>query len=108
MEFNDLENKVKSWFSKSAKASKQAFEKAGDKVQDFTDRSVLKVEKKQLETKRESYYSLLGKNLYELFVKDEVELTVKNDEDKKSLISLKNEIESLSEQIEEKEKEINS
>lgn len=108
MEFNELENKVKVWFSKGAKASKEAFEKAGGKVQDFTDRSVLKVEKKQLETKRETYFSELGKKLYELFVNNSIELTINNEEEKKALLKIKKDIELVNEQIEEKDKEINS
>ena len=108
MEFTELESKVKAWFSRSAKASKEAFEKAGGKVQDFTDRSVLKVEKRQLETKRESYYNTLGKRLYQLFSNNEIELTIQDEENKNELNDIKKEIDSLTQQIEEKEREINS
>ena len=49
MDSDELGQKIKDLFSKGASASKQALEKAGDKVQDFTDKSVIKIEKKKLE-----------------------------------------------------------
>ena len=46
-------DKMKDFFDKSVEASKSAFEKAGDAVQDFGDKSVAKIEIKKLEAKLE-------------------------------------------------------
>ena len=105
MELTELETKVKGWFSKSAKVSKQALEKAGDKVQDFTDKSVLKVEKKQLESKRERLYTDLGKKVSEMIAAGAV-INSENEDDKKSVEDIQGEIIAATEQIAAKEKEI--
>ncbi|MCR4742566.1 MAG: hypothetical protein K5866_06830 [Treponema sp.] len=63
MDTEELTKKVKDFFSKGAKASKDAFMKAGDKVQEFSDKSVIKIEKKQLENKLDNNFSELGKRL---------------------------------------------
>ena len=44
MNVEDFGNKVKDLFSRGTQASKEALSKAGDKVQDFTDKSVTKIE----------------------------------------------------------------
>ena len=103
----DFGSKVKSWFSKGAKASKEAIEKAGDKVQDFTDKSVLKIEKKQLESKRDDSYLELGQKLSQLIAGGLV-LNIENEADKKEVASIQKEIKSLDKQIAEKDKEINA
>lgn len=61
MEKNEFGNKVADLFSKGAKASKDAFEKAGDAVQDFTDKSITKIENKKIELKITNKYEELGK-----------------------------------------------
>lgn len=61
MDKNAFENKMADFFSKGAKASKEAFEKAGDAVQDFTDKSVTKIENKKIELKINEKYEELGK-----------------------------------------------
>ncbi len=65
MDTNELGKKVKALFSKGAEASKEAFEKAGDKVQNFTDKSVIKIEIKQLESKLEAKFAEYGKIYFE-------------------------------------------
>ena len=49
----------------AAQASKEALEKAGDKVQDFTDKSVTKIEIHKLETKRDCKYEEMGLTQWE-------------------------------------------
>ena len=44
MDIEEIGAKEKDLFSRGTKASKEAFEKAGDKVQDFTDKSLTKIE----------------------------------------------------------------
>lgn len=103
----DFGSKVKAWFSKGAKASKEAIEKAGDKVQDFTDKSVLKIEKKQLESKRDESYLELGKVIANLMTNG-LQLPIENEDDKKNVAAIQKEIKSLDKQIAEKDKEINA
>ena len=56
MNMEELGSKVKELFSRGTQASREALEKAGDKVQDFTDKSVTKIEIHKLETKRDCKY----------------------------------------------------
>ena len=53
MESKDLESKFKEIGKKVAEVSKSAFDKASDKVQDFTDKSILKIDIKKLQTKKD-------------------------------------------------------
>lgn len=57
----DFVEKAKELFGKGAKASKEAMTKAGSAIQDFSDKSVVKLEIKQLENKMKAYYTDLGK-----------------------------------------------
>lgn len=107
METDNIESKIKGWFSKGAKASKNAIEKAGDKVQEFTDKSVLKIEKKQLETKQDENYLKLGKYVSDLMIKG-LKITTADEADSKEVAKIQKEIVSLTKQIAEKDKEINS
>lgn len=107
MDSENFETKIKGWFSKSAKASKQAFEKAGDKVQDFTDKSVLKIEKKQLETKIDAKYMELGLKVSNILASG-VKVTVEDETEQKAVDSIQKEINKLTKQIKEKESEINA
>ena len=76
--------------------------KAGDKVQDFTDKSMIKIEKHQLETKRDCKYEELGLKLSQLLLEgatinssNAAEIAIVND--------LQKEILTLSEQIAQKD-----
>ena len=44
MDSKEIESKVKEIGKKVAEVSKSAFDKASDKVQDFTDKSILKID----------------------------------------------------------------
>lgn len=102
MNTEELGNKVKDLFSKGAKASKEALEKAGDKVQDFTDKSVIKVEKHQLETKRDCKYEELGLKLSQMLIEG-ASVTSNNPDDVKIILDIQEEIKNLSDKIREKE-----
>lgn len=105
MDTNELGQKVKDLFSKGSKATKEAFEKAGDKVQTFSDKSVLKIEMHQLETKRDLKYEELGLKLSQMLIQG-AKVTSDNEDDLKILEGLQEEIKNLSDQIREKEKEL--
>lgn len=98
MKKNEFGNKVADLFSKGAKASKDAFEKAGDAVQDFTDKSITKIENKKIELKITNKYEELGKIVsLELESKElnnfSEESVTKIQEIQKEIVSLKSNIE---------------
>ena len=105
MDTNEIGNKVKGWFEKRSKATKEAVEKAGDKVQDFTDKSVVKIEKHQLESKRDLKYEEMGLKLSQMLLEG-AKVTSNNEEDVKILEGIQEEIKNLSDQIREKEKKL--
>lgn len=57
----DIDRKLRDILEKGAKVSKAAFEKAGDAVQEFSDKSVVRLERKQLENRRDTKYTELGR-----------------------------------------------
>ena len=105
MNMEDLGNKVKDLFSRGTQASKQALEKAGDKVQDFTDKSVTRIEIHRLETKRDCKYEEMGLKLSQMLLEG-ASITCENAEDIKILNDIQEEIKNLAEQIREKENEL--
>ncbi|MBR5932938.1 MAG: hypothetical protein IK002_03015 [Treponema sp.] len=62
-------NKVKKVFDRGIVASKKALGVAGDAVQDFSDKSVLRIEKMQLETKLKKQYEMLGEYAFSVLTK---------------------------------------
>ena len=83
MNMEELSSKVKEIFSRSTQASKEALEKAGDKVQDFTDKSVTKIEIRKLETQRDCKYEEMGLKLSQMLLQG-ASITCENVEDIKS------------------------
>ena len=105
MNVEEIGTKVKELFSRGTQASKEAFEKAGDKVQDFTDKSVTKIEIHKLETKRDCKYEEMGLKLSQMLMQG-ASITCENVEDIKILNDIQEEIKNLSDQIREKESEL--
>ena len=105
MNMDEVKNKVKDLFTRGTQASKEVLEKAGDKVQDFTDKSVTKIEIHKLETKRDCKYEEMGLKLSQMLLQG-ASITCENVEDIKILNDIQEEIKNLSEQIREKEKEL--
>ena len=60
MNTEELKEKFKQGVDKIVTSSKKAIGKAGVAMQDFSDKSVIRIEKHQLETKREAEYIRLG------------------------------------------------
>ncbi len=71
MEKDEFKEKVKSGFDKFVLSTKKAFGKAGNTVQDFSDKSVTLIEKKQFESKRDAQYKKLGAYAAEIFLAGE-------------------------------------
>ena len=61
MSKDEFKTKFKDALDKFVQSSKKAFGKAGNAVQDFSDKSVTRIEKKQFESKRDAQYTKLGK-----------------------------------------------
>jgi hypothetical protein len=98
-------NKVKDLFTRGTQASKEALEKAGDKVQDFTDKSVTKIEIHRLESKRDCKYEEMGLKLSSMLLEG-ASITCENPDDIKILNDIQEEIKNLGEQIRQKENEL--
>lgn len=64
MEADDITQKIKDVFKKTATATKSAFEKAGEKVQDISDKNAVRMEIHKLEKDVSSQYEEMGKVLY--------------------------------------------
>ncbi|MCR4736066.1 MAG: hypothetical protein K5829_13800 [Treponema sp.] len=111
---NNVEDTLKNVISKSAEVSKDVFSKAGDAVQNFSDKSVLKFEIKQLDSKRNKMYTELGKIISELYnTKDfDIKNTAAFSENEiiaeklTSAVELQNQIKETSELISDKEKQL--
>lgn len=100
MNKEEIESKLRSFVTKGAEVSKEMFEKAGDKVQDFSDKSLIKLEKKQLESKQEKKFSELGCKLYELIKTAKITVAEEYQENINILVA---EIDELSDAIKQKE-----
>lgn len=105
MNIDEIGNKVKEMFSRGTKASKEALEKAGDKVQDFTDKSVTKIEIHKIETKRDCKYEEMGLKISQMLLEG-ASITSSNPDDIRILNDIQEEIKNLSEQIKQKENEL--
>lgn len=105
MNIDEIGNKVKDLFSRGTKASKEALEKAGDKVQDFTDKSVTRIEIHKIETKRDCKYEEMGLKISQMLLEG-ASITSSNPDDIRILNDIQEEIKNLSEQIKNKENEL--
>jgi len=101
MDTDEIGQKLKDFFTKGAQASKEAFEKAGDKVQEFSDKSVVRLEKKQLEGKLDNKYAEIGKKVSQIL--DNAALNFMHVEDQEAIQKLQSEVESLLQEIKAKE-----
>lgn len=74
-----LIDKVKGVLDKGLNASKKALGIAGEAVQDFSDKSALRIEKKQLESKLKKQYEFIGEYVAAVFLsKKNASLTSKD------------------------------
>ncbi len=105
MNVEELSKKVKSVFSKGVETSKEAFEKAGDKVQNFTDKSVTKIEIHKLETKRDCKYEEMGLKISQMLLEG-ASITCSNADDIRILNDLQEEIKKIDQEIKNKENEL--
>lgn len=104
MDTNDFADKLKDFFSRGALASKNALNKAGEKVQSLSDKSVNKLELRQLENKRDCKYEELGLKLSQMLLEGAL-VTSDNEDDKKILLNIQEEIKELTSLIVQKERD---
>ncbi|MCK9171389.1 MAG: hypothetical protein M0P01_13330 [Treponema sp.] len=94
----DISGKVKSYLDKGVsvsknaldkgvEVSKKALDKAGAAVQDFSDKSVVRIEKHQFETKREEKIKDLGKLVADKIIGEKQVSVSAEDSDVSALIS---------------------
>ncbi len=108
------EQKIKDFLSKSAEVSKNAFSKATDAVQKFSDKSVLKIQIQNQKSARSKKYTELGELVSELLSKKGAEIgnlsaVLPADETLKAIEQIKKvqkEILSISKDIKELEKQL--
>ncbi|MBP3708993.1 MAG: hypothetical protein J6I73_01080 [Treponema sp.] len=89
MEFSDKIKKYldkgvevsKNAFDKGVEVSKTAISKASNAVQDFSDKSVVRIERRQFETKRDEQFAVLGKKVAEKIINENAQSIKADDED---------------------------
>jgi hypothetical protein len=90
----------KNAIDKSLEVSKKALDKAGAVVQDFSDKSVVRIEIHQFESKRDEQLRILGKKTADKIIKDGQESVSAGDADILPVIA---EIKRINKEIEKRE-----
>ena len=99
MDTDEMKTKLKNFISKSSDVTKSAFSKASNAVQKFSDKSVLKIEIKQMESKKEKLFTKIGKHLSSVLSNENVDLmNLQNSNDEK-IITLVEEIKTFQAEI---------
>lgn len=106
MDSEEFSKKSKEELKKFAEASKNVFEKVGGNIQKFTDDSVVKIERNQLERKRAGKYEELGAKLSALLL-DGAKIEGVDEDAIKALLAIQKEIENFTLQIKAKEDLLN-
>lgn len=84
MDTDEMKTKLKNFISKSSDVTKSAFSKASNAVQKFSDKSVLKIEIKQMESKKEKLFIKIGRHLSSVLSHENVDLmNLQNSNDEK-------------------------
>lgn len=90
----------KNAIDKSLEVSKKALDKAGAVVQDFSDKSVVRIEIHQFESKRDEQIRILGKKTADKLIKDGQESISSGDAD---ILPIITEIKRINNEIEKRE-----
>lgn len=100
-------DKVKDFMDKGVEVSKTALTKAGEAVQDFSEKSVIRIDIKKLESKLEKLINELGSYVFDKFNSEYAESVYASDEKVASIIKnineVKNQIASKTEELEKKD-----
>lgn len=100
-------DKVKDFMDKGVEVSKTALTKAGEAVQDFSEKSVIRIDIKKLESKLEKLINELGSYVFDKFNSENSESVYASEEKIASIIKnineVKNQIASKTEELEKKD-----
>ena len=96
MDKDEIKEKLQSGLDKFLDSSKKALGKAGNAVQDFSDKSVIRIEKHQFEVKKDDQIKKLGTLALERFLNDS-SATLSAGED--AVVSILEEIRKLNDDI---------
>ena len=100
-------DKVKDFMDKGVEVSKTALTKAGEVVQDFSEKSVIRIDIKKLESKLEKLINELGSYVFDKFNFENAESVYASDEKVASIIKnineVKSQIASKTEELEKKD-----
>jgi hypothetical protein len=100
-------DKVKDFMDKGVEVSKTALTKAGDAVQDFSEKSVIRIDIKKLESKLEKLINELGSYVFDKFNSENAASVYASEEKIASIIKnineVKNQIASKTEELEKKD-----
>lgn len=100
-------DKVKDFMDKGVEVSKTALTKAGEAVQDFSEKSVIRIDIKKLESKLEKLINELGSYVFDKFNSENAESVYASEEKIASIIKnineVKSQIASKTEELEKKE-----
>ena len=104
MEMEEAKEKAKDVMDKVVVSSKDAFSKAGNAIQKFSDKSVLKIEIMQLKSKRKNAVSKLGVYAEKKFYAENAESISRSEDEVSKLLD---EIKNLDSQINERTEQLN-
>ena len=100
-------DKVKDFMDKGVEVSKTALTKAGEAVQDFSEKSVIRIDIKKLESKLEKLINELGSYVFDKISCENAESVYASDEKVASIIKnineVKSQIASKTEELEKKD-----
>lgn len=97
--------KMKEYLDKGVEVSKEALSKAGDVVQDFSDKSVTKIESHQLVSRQNKEYRALGQAVQKFF---EENPTATLSADNSAISGIMDEIKRLEKEIAQREESLKS
>ena len=96
MDSNELKEKFKKGLDKVFNKSKRALGKAGNAVQNFSDKSVIKIEKHQFESKKQEQICKLGQLAFEKFNNNDTAVLSASEE---SVVAIFEEIKKIDDEI---------
>lgn len=99
MDTDEMKTKLKNFISKSSDVTKSAFSKASNAVQKFSDKSVLKIEIKQMESKKEKLFTKIGKHLSSVLSNENVDLMNLQNSNNEKISTLVEEIKTFQAEI---------
>ena len=85
-------DKVKDFMDKGVEVSKTALTKAGEAVQDFSEKSVIRIDIKKLESKLEKLINELGSYVFDKFNSENADSVYASEEKIASIIKNINEV----------------